>query len=97
MQVERAGDCWIFQVPVCLSMLDPACVRVELYAEAWEGQLPVCEPMICGEPLTGQVNGYLYHGRVSATRSADHFTPRIVPLHPSAQVPLEASYILWQR
>jgi glycogen phosphorylase len=97
MQVERADSCWIIQVPVYLSMLDPTFVRVELYAEAWEGQGPVCAPMICGAPLPGEVNGYLYHGSVPATRPVEHFTPRIIPMHPSAQVPLEASYILWQR
>ncbi len=97
MQVERADDSWIIQVPVYLSRLDPAFVRVELYAEAWEGQPPVCEPMICGEAVAGAVNAYLYRGRMAATRPVDHFTPRIVPMHPSALVPLEASYILWQR
>jgi starch phosphorylase len=70
---------------------------VELYADPWEGQGAVCEPMTRGKPLTGAVQGYLYGGHVPATRPADHFTPRIIPIHPAARVPLEASQILWLR
>ncbi len=97
MQVQREAEGWSVQVPVYLSGLDPAFVGVELYADPCEGQGAVCEPMVRGDPLPGAVNGYLYHVRVQATRPAEHFTLRIIPAHPSAQVPLAASYILWQR
>lgn len=97
VQVQRQDDQWHFQVPVYLSEVDPAWVRVELYADPWETQAAVCEPLARGEPLPGAVNGYLYQGSVPATRPADHFTPRIIPAHPAAQVPLEDSHILWQR
>jgi starch phosphorylase len=97
VQLQREDEHWIMQVPVYLSQLDPACVRVELYAEAWEGQCGVCEPMVRGEPLSGAVNGYVYRASVPATRPAEHFTPRIVPSHPAAQAPLEANFIRWQR
>jgi glycogen phosphorylase len=97
IQVQGEAGCWSVQVPVYLSGLDPAFVRVELYADPWEGQGTVCEPMVRGDPLPGAVNGFLYHVRVSATRPAEHFTLRILPMHPAAQVPLEASYIWWQR
>jgi starch phosphorylase len=96
-QVQRQEERWIVQVPVYLSLLNPAFVCVELYADPWQGQGPVHEPMVRGEPLSGAVNGYLYGGSVPATRPAEHFTPRIIPIHPAARVPLEANYILWQR
>ena len=38
-----------------------------------------------------------YGARVPAIRDAADYTPRIVPNHPGVSVPLEASYILWQR
>jgi starch phosphorylase len=97
LQVERHEERWHIRVPVYLGMLDPTFVRVELYADAWEGQDVVQAPMVRGEPLSGAVNGYLYGGCVPATRPAEHFTPRIIPRHPAAHVPLEANYILWQR
>ena len=80
-----------------LGKINPVFVRVELYADPWEDQEAVCEAMVRGEPLPGVIDGYLYRGSVPATRPADHFTPRIIPVHPGARVPLEASHILWQR
>jgi starch phosphorylase len=97
VQMQRQDDRWCFQVPVYLGEVDPLSVCVELYADPWEGQEAVCEPLVRGEPLTGAVNGYCYGGSVPATRPADHFTPRIIPAHPAARVPLEATQILWQR
>ncbi|HEX9867163.1 MAG TPA: DUF3417 domain-containing protein, partial [Candidatus Tectomicrobia bacterium] len=97
VQVQREDEHWRFQVQVYLGEVDPASVRVEVYADPWEGQDGVCEPMAQGEPLPGAVHGYLYRGSVPATRPADHFTPRIIPMHPAARVPLEASQILWLR
>jgi starch phosphorylase len=96
-QVQRQEERWVIQVPVYLSLLNPAFVCVELYADPWQGQGPMHEPMVRGAPLSGSVNGYLYGGSVPATRPAEHFTPRIIPMHPAARVPLEANYILWQR
>jgi hypothetical protein len=40
---------------------------------------------------------YLYVARTPATRPADHLTPRALPYHPKALLPLEANQILWQR
>jgi starch phosphorylase len=34
---------------------------------------------------------------VPAGRPATDYTPRLVPFHPDAAVPLEAPFILWQR
>jgi starch phosphorylase len=97
VQVQRKEKHWHFQVQVYLGEVDPAGVRVELYAKPWEGQDGVCAPMVQGESLPGAVHGYLYCGSVPATRLAEHFTPRIIPMHPAARMPLEASQILWQR
>jgi glycogen phosphorylase len=46
--------------------------------------------------LEGRKNAYLYTARIAASRSAGDYTPRLVPYHPDAAVPLEASEILWQ-
>jgi starch phosphorylase len=46
--------------------------------------------------LPGTVHGYVYSARVPATRPAAEFVPRIVPHHPEAIVPLEATWIHWR-
>lgn len=97
VKVEQEDGRWAFQAPVYLGEMDPTAVRVELYADAAEGHDVTCEPMLQGEKLPGAVNGYLYRGRVPATRAVDHFTLRIIPVHPAAEIPLEAHQILWQR
>jgi starch phosphorylase len=52
--------------------------------------------MTRGERLT-DANGHIYSARVPASRPAAHYTPRLIPSHPEAAVPLEATQILWQR
>jgi len=94
--VEQKGGEDFFQVQVFLDDLDPESVSVELYAEGKNGDAPVRERMNRGERLVGSVNGFIYTARVPASRPAVDYTPRIVPDHDGAFVPLEASYILWE-
>ena len=97
VRVETAGGEHCFEAQVYLGELDPAAVRVELYADPREGEQPVRQLMTQGQALVGAVNGYLYSTRVPATRPASDYTPRVVPFKPGASVPLEAPYIVWQR
>lgn len=48
-------------------------------------------------PLAGAVNGYVYRARVGARRPAEDYTPRIVPYHEEAFIPMEEAHILWMR
>jgi starch phosphorylase len=96
LQVETAADQHVFHIPVYLGALDPNAVQVELYANAPNGAAPLRQVMTRGERLTG-ANGYVYSARVPAERPAAEYTPRIIPHHPEAAVPLEATQILWQR
>jgi glycogen phosphorylase len=68
---------------------------VELFADGRDGAEPLRAPMERGGRLPN--GGYLYVASTGNERNAADFTPRIVPYHPSASVPLEASQILWQR
>ncbi len=85
-----------FQVQVYLDDLDPHAVQVELYADALDAGEPVRHVMVCGEPLVGE-NAWNYSVAVRANRPASNFTPRIIPCHPEATIPLEAAQILWLR
>jgi starch phosphorylase len=80
-------------VQAYLDELDPAAVRVELYADG----APVAVVMKRGETLVGSMNAYRFTASVPADRPATDFTPRIVPFHSAASVPLEAGQILWYK
>jgi starch phosphorylase len=97
LQVQRRGDEHEVTVEVDLGGLEPDAVRVELFADPLHGGTPERTPMARGPALDGSCGGYQYSGRVPASRPASDYTPRIVPSHPAATVPLEAIQILWQR
>lgn len=84
-------------VDLYLGRLDPESVRVELYAEAATGGEPARHAMARGRKLDGPGNGYEYDVSIPAVRATGDYTPRLVPYHPAAAVPLEAHEIVWQR
>jgi starch phosphorylase len=59
-----------------------------------DGGDPVRQSM-SREPL-GLGSACIYVGEVPDTRPPSHYTPRVVPHHALARVPLEAPWILWQ-
>jgi len=94
--VEQKDGQFLFEVQVYLDDdLDPDAVNVELYAQGQNGKTPVRHPMNRGEHLVGSVNGFLYTARIPATRAVADYTPRVIPQHTGAFVPMEAPFILW--
>jgi starch phosphorylase len=93
----REEDRWRFTVEVDLGPIAAAMVRVELYADA-VGAAPACCEIMQPEDATPEAAGHhVYRGSVPASRPSWHFTPRIVPHHPEARIPIEAPLILWPR
>jgi starch phosphorylase len=86
-----------FRVEVYLDDLPPDAVRVELYAEPLNGGEPVRQPMVRTHPLPETHNGFVYTATIPADRPPSDYTPRLVPEHAAAALPLEANLILWQR
>ena len=70
-------------------------VRVELYAVGEKDAGPITKTMNRGERLVGAANGFAYTAVIPADRPAADYTPRLVPQHAGALVPLEAPFILW--
>jgi glycogen phosphorylase len=91
ISVKTEGERHRFVVPVYLDGLRPDAVAVELFAD---GEPPT--PMRRDAPLLG-AHGFTYVGEVSSKRASDHYTPRIIPTHPGARVPLELPLTLWAR
>jgi starch phosphorylase len=101
LTAAREGESWHFSVEAYLGELQPDDVRLELYADP--SSLPGAE----GSPervvmerkaaLAGSVNGYIFGASLPAKRPAEDYTPRIVPYHPEAFIPMEEAHIMWMR
>jgi starch phosphorylase len=97
LEVNAAGGRNEFSVQVYLNGLAADSVRVELYADAKDGGKPELVEMRRGDALVGSTNAYCYSASITGARTAADYTPRIVPSHPMATVPLECGRILWYR
>jgi starch phosphorylase len=97
VRITREKGSWRFMAPVYLGEMEPAEVRVELYADPGEGEDRVCLPLVREETASTAPGWHLYEGRVQSERPAHHFTARVVPAHPEAAIPLEDRHILWAR
>jgi starch phosphorylase len=95
MSSTRNGDSWTFEAQVYLGRMNPEMIRVELYADPVEGALPVRVVMSRKGPAGGAEDGFLYECKVSGDRPSGDYTPRIIPYHPEASVPIEDAHILW--
>jgi starch phosphorylase len=84
-------------VEVHLGGLDAEAVRVELYADPLDDGAPEHHAMERIRRLDEPDHGYEYSVRIPATRALGDYTPRLLPWHPTASVPLESHEILWQR
>ena len=93
--VAQQDGQFLFEVQVYLDDLDPDAVNVELYSEGQNGKAPIRHSMNRGERLVGSVNAFLYTARIPATGPAAEYTPRVIPQHAGAFVPMEAPFILW--
>jgi starch phosphorylase len=93
--VEQQGDRYLFHVQVFLDDIDPNAVRVELYADAQKDGDPITLAMSRGERLVGATNAFAYSVSAPTSRPIADYTPRLVPQHVGAFVPLEAPFILW--
>jgi starch phosphorylase len=95
--LQEEDVCYTMRVQVYLGGVKPEWVAVELYADEIGPLKQMRIPMKQGEAITGAVNGWVYQADAPKDRPADHYTPRIVPHHVEALVPLEAWQILWLR
>jgi len=97
LQVTKRDSSWLVEVQVYFGDAEPDHVHVELYADPVnECDRPTRVVMRRQDAIAGAVKGYLFLAECPSTRPAHHFTPRIVPFHPEATVPLEESLILWK-
>jgi starch phosphorylase len=97
LRIEANADHHAFEVEVFLNDLDPAAVRVEMYADGINGADPVREEMKLARTLTDASRRCVYHATLPSARSASDYTVRVIPWRSGVAVPLECARILWQR
>lgn len=89
------GEALQCRLQVYLGGVSPEHVQVQLYADAGPQAPQQVIVLNRGECLPGAQNGFIYSGQVATHRPASHFTPRVVPYHPHARVPVEIELIRW--
>lgn len=97
VKMTKKQDCHEIEAQVYLDGLDPDFIKVEVYANSLEDSKPFAQEMKLIRQLSGEANFYIYYASVSADRSEDAYTARIVPFFPGVAVPLEEDHILWQK
>jgi starch phosphorylase len=95
--LDRENGMYRFRLHVQLGEVPPDGVRVELYADGRDGQPAERLPLTRAGRAEGSANGYVFTALVPAARPFDDWTPRVIPDHPGATVPLEAAQIVWAR
>jgi starch phosphorylase len=77
-----------------LGELDPAAVHVELYADGVDGEPEMHVPLARADGSDGEI---ALAATVATKRPASDFTPRVVPRHPAATLPMELPLVGWLR
>jgi starch phosphorylase len=94
------------RVTLDLGPVPPGAVLVELFAESQDGDEPERHILMTDvaslKPQTHPdtsttTTSYVFRLVFPATREARDYTPRVIPWHRSARVPLESGHILWYR
>jgi len=97
VKVETRGEQHFFEAQVYTEELDPAFLRVELYANGVSGGVPATLKMKQISRLEGSGHGYAYSGEVPSARPREDYTVRVIPYFSGVAVPLESHQVLWQR
>ncbi len=92
VDVDTVEEKHNFRVHVYLADLSPDAVKVQLYADPDGSGEPIVIAMEPEEPTSP-----FYRATAPALRPAGDFTPRLIPYHPEATIPLEAESIHWYR
>ena len=97
LHVESTPHTHSLRVEVYLGDLRPDWVCVQLYADPLNGEPPFVSEMTQAHGSLPSAGCRIYRADVPASRPASDYTPRIVPSHSGARIPLEDAHILWFR
>jgi len=93
--VEQEGGRYLFRIQLFLGDLEPDAVSVELYAESEKDGAAAVTHAMKSSGISGTPNVYDYYASLPSSRPAADYTPRVIPHHDGASIPMEAPFILW--
>jgi starch phosphorylase len=88
---------YFFNVQIHLGRVKAGDVRIEIYADPLNSEQPFREPMAFVHAVLNAPGTYQYVGVAPSTRPMNHYTPRAIPYHEGALIPLEIPLITWQK
>ena len=97
VEASSSGGTNRFRVVVSLGVVPVDAVRVELYAAPAPGSPALrveMKPRSADDPRSAAT---VFDGEIATARPPSDFTPRIVPFHPDAVLPIELPLVTWQR
>jgi starch phosphorylase len=97
LDIKTHDRMYLFQVQVYPGELSPNDLKVELYADRVDGAQRGPTTMKAAQTAVDLGGAIIYSAQVPANCSADEYTPRMIPHHANASVPLEGDQIMWQR
>ena len=97
LRVDSSPQKHSLRVEVHLGDLRADLVRVQVYADPRNSEPPFLSEMTHSDSAEPSGVWRIYAADVPASRPASDYTPRIVPSHCGARIPLEDAHILWRR
>jgi starch phosphorylase len=71
-------------------------IQVQLFADAKNPAHSLfCQKMHCETAIPGSLNGFIYRIELQSNRQVEDYTPRVIAVHKSVQVPCENHFIKW--
>lgn len=97
MKVEKHTDQYIFQCQIYIHNLATENIKIELYADGIKNEIIFQQEMKIIHQADGDDGFYVYKGIVPANRPSSDYTARAIACRKGIMIPLENSYILWQK
>ena len=97
VKVEAGDDGHVFAADLFLGEVNPASVRVELYADGRNGDEAVKQEMKPSGDEGRPAGAYVFCAVVSSLRPPSDYTVRVIRRDEWLNLPLEDSWILWRK
>ena len=96
LRVEQHADSRSFVVSVYLGDVSVDYIEVQLFADAENQENDFfCQKMNCETAILGSLNGFIYRIELQSSRHFEDYTPRVIAVNKSVQVPCENHFIKW--